>query len=112
MLRLFTGAAGSGKTRRVMGEIRDAVRAGQGGVMLIVPEQYSHEAERELCRTCGGSLSLYAEALSFSALARAKRSPSAPKRTWLKRGERIDIPNSRRIFFRNAASSRFSVPAM
>ena len=74
MLRLFTGAAGSGKTRRVMEEIRDAVRAGQGGVMLIVPEQYSHEAERELCRTCGGSLSLYAEALSFSALAR-KLSP-------------------------------------
>ena len=38
--------------------------------MLIVPEQYSHEAERELCEACGDRLSLYAEVMSFTGLAR------------------------------------------
>ena len=38
--------------------------------MYIVPEQYSHEAERELCRVCGDSMSLYAEVMSFTGLAR------------------------------------------
>ena len=70
MLRLFTGPAGAGKTRRVMDELRALADSGRGGQILIVPEQYSHEAERELCRVCGPTLSLYAEAMSFSGLAR------------------------------------------
>jgi len=70
MLRLLTGKAGTGKTAAVMKEIRAAVEAGRGESLLLVPEQYSHEAERELCRVCGDRLSLYAEALSFTALAR------------------------------------------
>jgi ATP-dependent helicase/nuclease subunit B len=70
MLRFFTGAAGTGKTRRVMEELRQLVENKSPGQLLVVPEQYSHEAERELCRVCGPSLSLYAEALSFSGLAR------------------------------------------
>lgn len=70
MLTLLTGKAGTGKTAAIMEEIRTAVEQKQGGKLLIVPEQYSHEAERELCRVCGDSLSLYAEALSFTALAR------------------------------------------
>lgn len=70
MLRIFTGGAGTGKTRRVMEEIRGLSAEGTGGIILIVPEQYSHEAERELCRVCGPSLSLYAEVMSFSGLAR------------------------------------------
>lgn len=70
MLRLFTGAAGTGKTRRVMEEIKDAAQRGRGGRILVVPEQYSHEAERELCRVCGGGMSLFAEVLSFTGMAR------------------------------------------
>lgn len=70
MLTLLTGKAGTGKTAALMEEIRAAAEQKQGGRLLIVPEQYSHEAERELCRVCGDSLSLYAEALSFTALAR------------------------------------------
>ena len=70
MLRLFTGKAGTGKTAAVISEIDAFVRRGRGGSMLIVPEQYSHEAERELCRCCGDSLSLYAEVFSFTGLAR------------------------------------------
>ena len=74
MLRLVTGKAGAGKTGAIMGEIAEAVRRGEGRRLLIVPEQYSHEAERELCRRCGDSMSLYAEVFSFTGLARHMRS--------------------------------------
>lgn len=70
MLRLLTGKAGTGKTAAVIAEIDAFVRQGTGGCMLIVPEQYSHEAERELCRRCGDTMSLYAEVFSFTGLAR------------------------------------------
>lgn len=70
MLKLITGPAGAGKTNRIYDEIKAAVRREEGGRFLVVPEQYSHEAERELCSRCGDSLSLYAEVLSFTGLAR------------------------------------------
>lgn len=69
-LRLITGKVRSGKTSFIIGEIRDAVRAGTAHSLLLVPEQYSHEAERELCEACGDRLSLYAEVMSFSGFAR------------------------------------------
>ena len=69
-LRLITGKVRSGKTSYIIGEIRDAVRAGTARSLLLVPEQYSHEAERELCEACGDRLSLYAEVMSFSGFAR------------------------------------------
>ncbi len=69
-MRLILGKVRSGKTAAVIGEIREAVRKGQGRELLIVPEQYSHEAERELCAACGDSLSLYAEVMSFTGFAR------------------------------------------
>ncbi|NCC68743.1 MAG: ATP-dependent nuclease subunit B, partial [Clostridia bacterium] len=69
MLKLILGTAGSGKTSLITNEIRKKVTACEGGIFMIVPEQYSHEAERELCSVCGDSLSLYAEVLGFSRLA-------------------------------------------
>ena len=69
MLRLILGRARSGKTARCCAEIRDLVSAETGGNVLLVPEQYSHEAERELLGWCGDRLSLYAEVLSFKRLA-------------------------------------------
>ncbi|MEG0035859.1 MAG: ATP-dependent nuclease subunit B, partial [Oscillospiraceae bacterium] len=69
MLKLILGTAGSGKTARITNEIRERTARREGGIFFIVPEQYSHEAERELCAVCGDSLSLYAEVLSFSRLA-------------------------------------------
>ena len=90
MLRLIIGKAGTGKTAAVIDEIREAVQKGLGGSMLIVPEQYSHEAERELCARCGDSLSLYAEVFSFTGLARRvlqqKGGAAAP---WLDKGGRL-----------------------
>ena len=73
MLHLLYGPAASGKTDLLMGRIRAAVAARTPGQVLLVPEQYSHEAERALCAACGDSLSLYAEVLSFTGLARVSR---------------------------------------
>ena len=70
MVRMILGRAGTGKTARVLREIASRVAAGQGPNILLVPEQYSHEAERELCRAAGDGLSLYGEVLSFTGLAR------------------------------------------
>lgn len=70
MIRLILGRAGTGKTARVFEEIARTGAEAPGGVVLLVPEQYSHEAERELCRAAGDSLSLYGEVLSFTGLAR------------------------------------------
>ena len=61
MLKLYIGPAGSGKTAAVMDEIRRRVLAQAPDNWLIVPEQYSHEAERELCLRCGDTMSRYAE---------------------------------------------------
>ena len=68
MLNLVTGRAGTGKTAYVLGEIRRRMEAGETGLLLIVPEQYSHEAERQLCAVCGDRLSLFGETLSFTRL--------------------------------------------
>ncbi len=70
MLTLLTGRAGSGKTAVVIGLIKRDVEAGKPGSVLIIPEQYSHEAERELARKCPDSASMYAEVMSFTGLAR------------------------------------------
>ena len=71
MLTVITGKAGTGKTAHIINEIKRAVSEKKPGRIMIVPEQYSHEAERELAGACGDSLSLYAEVLSFTALARS-----------------------------------------
>ncbi len=69
MLRIIYGEAGTGKSAALMDEIRRGADSGRRYI-LLVPEQYSHEAERELCAVCGDGLSLYAEVLSFTGLAR------------------------------------------
>lgn len=69
MLTIITGKAGTGKTASIMDSIRRRVES-QARSLLIVPEQYSHEAERELCLACPPSMSLYAEVMSFTGLAR------------------------------------------
>ena len=69
MLQLILGPAAAGKTGRLYGAIRRRIEAKQPGAILIVPEQYSHAAERELVARCGASASLYAEVQSFTRLA-------------------------------------------
>jgi ATP-dependent helicase/nuclease subunit B len=69
MLRLILGRAGTGKTARVMNEIKEEGQNGRKKLILLVPEQFSHDAERQLCRFCGDSLSLYGESVTFTRLA-------------------------------------------
>jgi len=62
------GRAKTGKTNRIMHEIKERMSNGEDEILLIVPEQYSHYAERQLCEVCGDTLSLHAEVLSFTRL--------------------------------------------
>lgn len=66
MLHLLLGRAKTGKTSEIFR------RMGENGKkraqVLIVPEQYSHEAERQLCQSLGNGASLWAEVLSFTRL--------------------------------------------
>lgn len=68
MLTLIFGRAGSGKTSYIYRELAELTAEKKGDNILIVPEQYSHDAERALAEACGDSSSLYAEVLSFSRL--------------------------------------------
>lgn len=66
MLTLLLGRAGSGKSTRIMEDIRrNGVSRPQ---ILLVPEQASHETERRLCEINGNGVSLYAEVFSFTSL--------------------------------------------
>ncbi|MCL2401941.1 MAG: PD-(D/E)XK nuclease family protein [Oscillospiraceae bacterium] len=69
MLTLIIGRANAGKTLFVMDDIKRRMAAGEDNLYLIVPEQYSHDAERRLVEICGDTLPLHGEALSFSRLA-------------------------------------------
>ncbi len=67
MLEIWMGRANTGKSARVLEEIR---RLGDGGrQLLLVPEHASHQAELDLCRACGPTASRHAEVLSFRLLA-------------------------------------------
>ena len=89
MLHLYLGRAKSGKTAAVMDAIRARVIAREGGSVLLVPEQYSHEAETELLRVCGDSLSLYGEVLSFSRLAARVEAETGGAPAMLDKGGRM-----------------------
>ena len=90
MLEFLIGRAGAGKTAELIRRIKENMDRGEGGSILLVPEQYSHEAERELCRACGDRLSLYAEVLSFSGLARSMEARHGGAATpWLDQGGRM-----------------------
>ena len=67
MLRIWMGPANSGKSERVLREIR---RLGDESFqLLLVPEHASHQAEVDLCRACGPAAARHSEVLSFRLLA-------------------------------------------
>ena len=69
MLRLIFGPAKSGKTTRILNEMRDRASGGAEKLYMLLPDQYSHTAERMLCAVCGNSISLHGEVLTFNRLA-------------------------------------------
>ena len=70
MLRVLTGRSGSGKSALIYEEIAASAARGETGILLLVPEQYAFNAERELCEKAGNGISLSAEVMSFKGLAR------------------------------------------
>lgn len=68
MLHLLLGPSGSGKSSRMMEELRTRAEHGQRS-LLIVPEQFTSSTEGRLYRTLGDTLSAYVESYSFTSLA-------------------------------------------
>lgn len=90
MLYLMTGPDRVALTERLMGEICARAESGQDGQVLIVPEQFSHEAELRLCRTGGDTISRFAEVLSPSRMAdRVAATSGGVARAWLDQGGRL-----------------------
>lgn len=69
MLTLILGRSGTGKTACALHEFSEKIKYNQKNLYYIVPEQYSHDAERQLLKICGDTLNLHGEVLSFSRLA-------------------------------------------
>ena len=69
MLTLLTGPDRQAGMAQVIDTICARAKEGIAEQIFIVPEQYSFEAERALCRTGGDTISRYAEVLSFTRLA-------------------------------------------
>lgn len=66
MLTIIMGRARTGKSETVLRRIAEL---GDGSEqILLVPEHASHQAEVDLCRTCGPTASRHAEVLSFRRL--------------------------------------------
>ena len=69
MLTLLLGEDRQAGLAELIGTICERAQAGEDNQIIIVPEQYSFEAERTLCQTGGDGISRFAEVLSFTRLA-------------------------------------------
>ncbi|MGM9607555.1 MAG: PD-(D/E)XK nuclease family protein [Oscillospiraceae bacterium] len=66
MLTLLLGRAGTGKTNTILNRLGEDSKVRPQ--LLIVPEQYSHDTERRLCKALGNAGARRAEVLSFTRL--------------------------------------------
>ena len=70
MLRYIVGRAGSGKSYQVLGEIKQSIEQGsEEPLILLVPEQYTLQAERDLIQKLQLPGIMQVEVLSFTRLA-------------------------------------------
>ena len=68
MLQLILGISGSGKSGRIMSEIKHRAENGQKSV-LLVPEQFTSSTEKRIFNALGDALSGFVDSYSFSSLA-------------------------------------------
>lgn len=68
MLQFVFGRAGSGKTHTIHEDIRQKVSRGKRDVILLVPEQYTFETEREMLTLLGDGFMSMVSVLSFTRL--------------------------------------------
>lgn len=69
MLTIYTGPDHRILRKRILEDILQQVNQGREHQYLLVPEQYSFEAERQLCRLGGDRVCRFAEVLSLTRLA-------------------------------------------
>ena len=69
MLQLILGTNWRANRDEILSRVALDVSSCQGGRVLLVPEQASHDYERRLCACAGDTASRYAEVLSFTRLA-------------------------------------------
>lgn len=70
MLHLITGRIGSGKTAKIYSEIEKRIDGGEEDILLIVPEQYSFETEKNLIQKVGALKADKVRVFSFTFLAK------------------------------------------
>ena len=71
MLQFVLGRAGSGKTEYMRRLLADRALAGQGGTVMLVPEQYTFETEKAMLRLAGPVRGNAIPVYSFTRLAEA-----------------------------------------
>ncbi|MEG2396774.1 MAG: hypothetical protein RSB11_07050, partial [Oscillospiraceae bacterium] len=69
MFHLILGRNGSGKTEYIRELFAKKLLSGEKGYVIIVPEQFSFETERDMLKRVGADKMLNLEVLSFSRLA-------------------------------------------
>jgi len=90
MLKLLLGPDHKTLRLKTMELLREKTSAQCTGQYLIVPEQFSFEAEQLLCRMGGDCVSRFAEVLSLTRLAQRVESVyGGGARTWLDKGGRL-----------------------
>ena len=69
MLTLVLGRAGAGKSEYLYRLAAERAKEGAKNAVFLVPETYSHQAERQLCLYGGDAINLSCEVLTFRRLA-------------------------------------------
>ncbi len=70
MLHLVTGRIGCGKTQRIYTEIEKLIDSGKKDILLLVPEQYSFETEKNIISQMGARKADKVSVFSFTFLAK------------------------------------------
>lgn len=90
MLHLLIGPDRVSLSALLMEKVCGYVKQAREGLIILVPEQFSHETERRLCLYCGDTVSRYAEVLSPSRLAdRVASCHGGAARSYLDHGGRV-----------------------
>ncbi len=69
MLQFVLGRAGSGKTEYLRRMLVEKAKAGETGLIMLVPEQYSFETEKAILELCGPEKASLIQVYSFTRLA-------------------------------------------
>lgn len=103
MVRIIYGKAKSGKTHRLFTEINESLLSGEEGLVLLVPEQYTLEAEKQLMAFMGAEGLLNIEVLSFKRLAhKVIAETGSPEKNTLTAAGKIML--LRKIFYESRES--------